>query len=120
MSRRSRCRAEFIRPLRSVKLGVRMNSHLQLHPRIAPWAQPGLLEYAVDQVQPAVGARGEVGIMGDDDQTGSRTAVELEHQVEHLRGGVAVEITGRLVSEHDAGRGDQRARQSDALAFAAR
>ena len=58
--------------------------------------------------------------MGDDDQTGSGTAVELEHQVEHLRGGVAVEITGRLVSEHDGGRGDQRARQCDALALAAR
>ena len=46
-------------------------------------------------------------------------AVQLEHEVEHLAGGAAVEIAGRLVGEHAARLGDERARERDALALAA-
>ena len=71
-------------------------------------------------MQDAVGARGEVGIVGDDDEARTRVAIELEHQPEYFLRGVSIEIAGRLVGEHDGRRRDQRARQRDALTLAAR
>jgi hypothetical protein len=45
--------------------------------------------------------------------------VQLLHQVDDGRAGLAVEVGGRLVGEHDARPGDQGARDGDALALAA-
>src|SRR3979411_3034477 len=78
-----------------------------------------LYEDPVDQVQGAVGPRGEIGIVGDDDQAGTDAAIELEHQIEDLPCRTAIEIARRLVSEHARRSGDQCARQGDALALAA-
>ena len=46
-------------------------------------------------------------------------AREPQHGVEHLVGGVRVEVAGRLVGQHAGRLGDQRAREGAALALAA-
>ena len=78
------------------------------------------MQDAVDQVERTVGARRDIRIVSDDDEARAGAAVELEHQVEHLLGAVAVEIARRLVGKDGRGRGDERPRQRHALAFASR
>ena len=76
-------------------------------------------QHAVDEVQRAIGARRELRVVRDDDERRADGAIELEHQVEHLARGLAVEVAGRLVGEHAARPRHQRARERDALALAA-
>src|SRR5689334_21443260 len=77
-------------------------------------------QLAVDEMQRAIGTRGEVGIVGDDDECRADRSVQLEHQVEHGADVAPVEVARRLVGEHAARRRDERARERDALALAAR
>ena len=57
--------------------------------------------------------------MRDDHQTGAQFAVELEHQLEHLRRVLAVQISRRLIRQHQLGPRYQRAGNGGPLAFAA-
>src|SRR6202049_5087616 len=89
-----------------------------VEPNTQAYAVSLLDEDAVDQVQGAVGPRGEIGIVGDDDQAGADAAIELEHQIEDLTCSTAIEIARWFVSEHARRSGDQCAREGDALALA--
>src|SRR5690348_3937842 len=71
-------------------------------------------------MQCPIRARSELRIVRDDHQARSGAAVELQHEIEHLLRGVAVEVARRLVGEYHGGRGHQRARQGHSLALAAR
>ncbi len=53
------------------------------------------------------------------DQRRAFAPVEFEKKFEHLLAGLAVEITGRLVGEQNRRLGDEGARESHALLFAA-
>ena len=71
-------------------------------------------------MQRPVGAPRELRIVRDDHQRRADHAIEIEHQVEHVRGGTPVEVAGRLVGEHAARLRHQRARERHPLALAAR
>ena len=58
--------------------------------------------------------------MGGDDQHHLFLFLQLEQQVADARGGGAVEVAGRFVSQQQGGLVDQRPGQRDSLAFAAR
>ena len=72
-----------------------------------------------DQMQPALAARRQRVVVGDQDQRGVGGGIELEQQVDDARAGVGVEVAGGLVGEHDFGIGGEGARDGDALLFAA-
>jgi hypothetical protein len=57
--------------------------------------------------------------VGHDDQTGAEFTIELQHQLEHLRGILAVQISRRLIGQHQFRPRYQRARHGRALAFPA-
>ena len=66
-----------------------------------------------------VGAGGEGGVVGDQDQGRTGPRHQLEHQIGH-RGGVGgVEIAGGLVGEQQLGTGREGAGQGDALLLSA-
>ena len=99
--------------------------HLPRARRAARRREPGpgrgdLSQLPVDEVQRAIRTRRELGIVRDDDERGADVGVELEHEVEYLARGLAVEVAGRLVGEHAARLGDERTRERHALALAAR
>jgi hypothetical protein len=72
------------------------------------------------QVQDALGALGERGVVGDDDEGRALGSGQAHHRFEDFVGGVGVEIAGRLVGEHARGPRHERAREGRALALAAR
>ncbi len=57
--------------------------------------------------------------MGDDDETGTELAIELQHQFEHMRRIHAVEVTRGFVGEYQSRLSDERAGDRGALPFAA-
>ena len=57
--------------------------------------------------------------MGHDHQAGIELAVQLQHELEHVRCVHPVEIAGRLVGEHELRLGDQGASHRRALPLAA-
>ena len=63
--------------------------------------------------------RGELHVVGGDQGGEARGAHELRQRVEHMVGGVRIEIAGRLVGEQDARRVGDRAGDRDALLLAA-
>ena len=66
-------------------------------------------------------ARASVSSWRDEDEAPCRAArARSSISVEHAVGGAAVEVAGRLVGEHAGGLADERARDRDALALAAR
>ena len=70
------------------------------------------------KVMPPPRARGDVGLMGDDDH-GDAGLVQLLEQGDDLLGGAAVERAGRLVGEQDMRVVDQRAGDGHALLLSA-
>ena len=64
-------------------------------------------------------ARRDRGIVGDDDVARPQRAVEREHQLEHRRRRMTVEVARRLIGKHACGPRHQRARERRALALAA-
>ena len=44
----------------------------------------GTPEHAIDEMERPVGARGELGVVRDDDQARSDVTIQLEHQIEDL------------------------------------
>ena len=73
----------------------------------------------VAQVDLAVGGRGDLGVVGDEDDRPAG-GVELVEQRHDLGAGVAVEVAGRLVGEDQRRLRDERARDRDPLLLAAR
>ena len=67
-----------------------------------------------------VGDRGDLGIVGDEDERRPARAVDLEQQVDDVAAGRAVEVAGRLVGQQDRRVVGERARDRDALLLAAR
>ena len=63
--------------------------------------------------------RGDVGVVGDDDDGGSLT-IELGKELEHLSRGGRIERARRLVGEQKQRRIDHGARDRDALLLASR
>ena len=64
--------------------------------------------------------RGDIHIVGGDDDGEPGGAHQLRQRVEHVLGGVRVEIAGRLVGQQNPRRIGNRARDRDALLLAAR
>ena len=75
-------------------------------------------EPPVADVHLAAGRRGDLGVVGDEDDRAAR-AVELAEELEHLAARGLVEVAGRLVGEDQGRVGDQRAGDGDALLLAA-
>src|SRR3954451_2911460 len=61
----------------------------------------GMTHAAVAQPHAAVRARHDGGVVGGEDERGAGLGVELGEQVEDVRGGVGVEVRGRLVGEDE-------------------
>ena len=76
-------------------------------------------DLAVGQEQDRVGDRRRARVVGDHHDRLAELVDGAAQQVEHVAAGVRVEVAGRLVGEHDAGPGDERARDRDALRLAA-
>ena len=66
----------------------------------------------------AVGAVGDVGVVGDHDG-GLALAVEFGEEVEDPVAGLPIEVAGRFVGEEEVGLVNQGAGDGDALPFAA-
>src|SRR5262245_21779311 len=77
--------------------------------------QPGVL-----QVEAHGESLGERGAVRDDDQDGLLQALQIEQQRGDVLGGGAIEVAGGLVAEEQVRLADERARDRDALALAAR
>ena len=82
-------------------------------------ARAALDQNSVGQGQHPIEARCQALVMGHDDEAGTELAIQLQHELEHLRGVHAVEIAGRLVRQNELRPGDQGARHRGALALAA-
>ena len=67
----------------------------------------------------AVHARGDLHVVGGDHHGQAGRADQLRERVEHVVGGVRVEIAGRLVGQQEARRIGDRARDRDPLLLAA-
>src|SRR5688500_7510709 len=80
---------------------------------------PVLQNLAVLQAHDALPVRGDVGLVRDDDDR-LTVSVQLVEQREDLGARLRVEVTGRLVGEQARRIRDERARDRDALALAAR
>src|SRR5687767_8672406 len=74
------------------------------------------LHPAVADLQHAVGVRGDVVLVGDEDDRVAVRVELLEHAHDLLAGG-AVEVPGRLVGEKDRRPHDEGAGDGDALAL---
>ncbi len=72
------------------------------------------------QAQPAVHARGELGVVRRDQRRHAGVAHEAEQHVEHPAGGLRVEVAGRLVGEQQPRPVGQRPAERDPLLLAAR
>ena len=57
---------------------------------------------AIDEMQNTPRFRGQIGIVGDDNEAGLVFVIERQHQIEHALRRVPIEIAGRLVGQ-DAG-----------------
>ena len=77
------------------------------------------VQHAVAQLEDALGARREAGVVRDDDEGGAVRRRQAQHRFEHLVRGVRVEVAGGLVGQHAGRLGHQRAREGAALALAA-
>ena len=81
--------------------------------------EPLVLDHrAVAQVDDALGLRGNVGLVGYEDD-GSPFEVQAREDAQHVLGGARVEVPGRLVREDQRGVRDDRPRDCDALLLAA-
>ena len=87
--------------------------------RTRPLGSRHLDDLAVPQGHPPVHAGRQVHVVGGDDGGEAGGPHELRQRAEHMLGGVRVEIAGRLVGQQDARRVGDRARDRDALLFAA-
>ena len=76
-------------------------------------------DLAVAQPDRALGARGDLRIVGDDEDRDAGL-VDLGEQIHDLLARLAVERAGRLVGEDQPRLADQRARDRDALLLTAR
>ena len=79
----------------------------------------GFEQRALVHVQLAAGEFRRLGVVGDHDDGLAVLAVQHLQQVQHLVGGLAVEVAGRLVADQQGRIGDQRAGDGDALRLAA-
>ena len=77
-----------------------------------------LRDLAVHDMDPAVGAGGQRGVVGHHDH-GLALVGDVAQDREHLLGRCRVERAGRLVGDDDLGAVGERARDGDALALAA-
>ena len=90
-------------------------------PRTARAARrPASSELAVGEPDDRVRVRHHALIVGREDERRLLGPVQLLHEIQDVLAGHRVEVRGRLVGEHDARARDQRARDGDALALAAR
>ena len=87
--------------------------------RSTAWRLLQLDDLPVPKRHAAVHARGDVHVVGRDDDGEPGGAHQLGQRVEHVLGGARVEIAGRLVGQQDARRVGDRARDRDALLLAA-
>src|SRR5690554_2126223 len=77
-------------------------------------------QQALVHVQAAMRQRGQGRIMGDDSKSRTEVAIHLHQQVKHALCGIAVQISGGLVSQHACGPGNQGTGQRHTLTLAAR
>ena len=68
----------------------------------------------------AVGERGQLFVMGDDDESLAEAVAEIEEELVQLLLVLGVERTGRLVGQDDGGIVDKGAGHGDTLLLAAR
>ena len=65
-------------------------------------------------------ARGDSKIVGNDHQRGVELTIQIEHQFQHLRRGLLIQVAGGLVREQAVRPRYQRPRQGYSLPFPAR
>ena len=82
----------------------------------APASAVGL-DVAVPHAQPPARPASERGVVSDDDERASLLLVQGLDQLDHLVSGRAIEITGRLVTEHERGPPHDGAGNGDTLAL---
>ena len=76
-------------------------------------------DLAVDQRHPPVHPAGELHVVGRDQHRDLRRLHQLHQRLEHVIGGVRIEVSGRLVRQQHPRRIGDRARDGDALLLAA-
>ena len=70
-------------------------------------------------MQHTIAARGEHGVVRDQNERGAAFLVAAKQKLDDLTTGRFVEIAGRFVGDDDGGIGRQRAGERDALLLAA-
>ncbi len=98
------------------------HSPLAIRHRVRRRERPALgqlHDLAVPDRHAAVHLRGEVHVVGRDQGCETRGADDRDQGLEHVACGVRVEVAGRLVGEQQPRRVRDRARDRDALLFAA-
>ena len=76
-------------------------------------------DLAVGQRHPPVHAAGELHVVGRDQHRDPRRLHQLHQRMEHMIGGVRIEVAGRLVRQQRPRRIGDRARDRHALLLAA-
>ena len=76
-------------------------------------------DHAALEADDFLGALREFGIVRDEHERGAGAGVQPEQTVNDQLAGLSIEVPGRLVGEQDFWLVDERARQGDALLFAA-
>src|SRR5688572_2043496 len=77
-------------------------------------------QYAVLELEHAIHARRQIGIVSDDDQARAERRVELEQQLEDTQARRPIEVARRLVGQHGGRPRHERARDGRSLALTAR
>lgn len=77
-------------------------------------------DFSIAQADDAAHLVGEFAVMRRNDESDVIALGEVKEQSEQTRGGFTVEIAGRLITEKKTGAIRERARDGDALLFAAR
>ena len=118
-----------MRMMKSMSVGGRQSavgSHSRLSESSVPVRRKfsGLVvdlnDSPVAQRDRQIGDRGDLGIVGDEDERRLAGAVNLQEQVDDMSARRAVEVAGRLVGQQDRRVVRERARDGDALLLAAR
>lgn len=74
----------------------------------------------VQQLDYAIAAAGDSGVVGDDEERGASFGVQAAQQLEYVAGGLRIESARGLVGEHEGGLRNQCARDGDALTLTTR
>ncbi len=105
-----------------VRVGCRLRPASRVHCRLTLIAALEVLDpldVPIEEVDDAVGAVGDVSLVGDDEHR-RPGRVKLVEEVQNVRLGVGIEVPRRFVGQHDRRVVDQCSRERDPLSLAPR